>query len=84
MILYSFTRSSAYLLFLINYERGVILLEAKINSLFDRLFNVECEIMSIHKSAKRLLIDGGLNNDEWLRANSMRKKCINLLAKLND
>lgn len=62
----------------------VILLEAKINSLFDRLFDVECKIMSIHKSAKHLLIEGELTADAWGKLHKIRNICIGVLNKLND
>ena len=62
----------------------VSFLKEKINDVIERLFHLECEVMSIHKAAKDLLIKGGLPNDAWLKVNKVRNRCIALLNVLND
>ncbi|MBQ9628527.1 MAG: hypothetical protein IJR43_04630 [Synergistaceae bacterium] len=48
-------------------------MKEKINDVIERLFHLECEVMSIHKAS-----------DEWLKVNRARKTCIALLNALNN
>ncbi len=61
----------------------VIFLKEKINDIIDRLFHLECEVLSIHKAAKDLLIKDGLSNDAWLKVDKARNRCISIINALN-
>lgn len=58
-------------------------MKEKINDIIDRLFHLECEVISIHKAAKKLFIEDGLTSDEWFKLNKARNICICLLNTLN-
>lgn len=55
----------------------------KVQCVIDRIFDVECEIMSIHKSAGRLLNNSSLTYDEAHNLKLLRTKCISMLKEIN-